>query len=88
MRGNGQIRKRFVEDALARRFAMDSARTLGEYHVQFVEPVAKMVEYLSLPWWKRLVTKKPALDFNLQPSDEINASIEELYGKPEIATER
>jgi hypothetical protein len=45
--------------ALSRQFHMDVARALGDYDQRALTPLRLSIEYLMLPWWKRLFAKRP-----------------------------
>lgn len=74
-------------EALRIQFAQDAARSLSEYHIQFVVPAIELLRYLTLPWWKRLFTKRPDVDpfWYLNPvrPAEIEAMDYEPAGEPD-----
>lgn len=63
-------------EALRIQFASDAREALAQYHTMFVAPVAQAVEYMMLPWWKKLVTKKPDIDFSLPSAEPTKARAE------------
>lgn len=47
---------------LRHEFAESTMKALAEYDVAYVEATRRMVEYLALPWYKRLFIRKPPIE--------------------------
>lgn len=94
-RGRQQPRRNGLKraaHAVRREVAHDGASALSHalylYDEAALRPMRACVEYLMLPWWKRLLTPRPDvanLDWYRPPSPD---QMEELKSAPEVVAAR